>query len=148
MNCFENQADLLPDVAAERSVEMTDDEAMNKIGNDIGVALMKQKCTGFMTLAVKMAGKDNTKEERVRSTIGTFKRIENKGFNYIVLNSEGKEKSFLWFKQFSGSEAFMNSTVRLAGKKLKVTWQETEAYLPAAKGYYQVKEITAIEILQ
>ena len=152
MDCFTSQADLFPDVAAERHVEFTDHEAMNKIGTDIGVNLMKQKCDGFIQLAIKMAQKggansDESDEVETKTSTGVFKRVDNKGFNYIVISSEGSEKSYLWLKQFAGSEAFMEGTTRLAGKKLKITWQEIEVYLPAAKGYYKVKEITAVDIL-
>ncbi|MBD1383927.1 hypothetical protein IDJ75_01440 [Mucilaginibacter rigui] len=152
MDCFTNQVDLLPDVAAERHVEFTDHEAMNKIGTDIGINLMKQKCDGFMQLAIKMAEKsgangDESDEAETKTSTGVFKRVDNKGFNYVVISSEGSEKSYLWLKQFAGSETFMDGTTRLAGKKLKITWQEIEVYLPAAKGYYKVKEITAIDVL-
>ncbi|MEO6633843.1 MAG: hypothetical protein ABIN13_19020, partial [Mucilaginibacter sp.] len=57
------------------------------------------------------------------------------------------EKSFLWLREFPGSDKFMNSPAQLKGKKLKVTWHEMEVYLPQAKGYYKVKEITAIDFL-
>jgi len=148
VDCFSKQVDLFPDVAAERGVEMTDAEAMNKIGTDIGTNLMKQKCEGFMPLAMKMASKgEGTEGVESQSVTGTFKRIDNKGFNYIVINSGGSEKSFIWLRQFSGSEKFMGVITKLIGKKLKITSTEIEVYLPQAKGYYKVKEITAIEFL-
>ena len=79
------------------------------------------------------------------STTGTFKRIDNKGFNYIVITENGNEKSFLWLTQFAGSEKFMDNTTSLTGKNLNVSWKEIEVYLPQAKGYYKVKEITGID---
>jgi len=146
MDCFSGQADLFPDVAAERHVEFTDHDAMKKIGADIGVNLLKQKCDGFMQLAVKMAEKDKEAPE-TQSTTGTFKRIDTKGFNYIVIASEGSERSYLWLRQFPGSEKFTGITTKYIGKSMKITWQEMEVYLPAAKGYYKVKEITAVDVL-
>jgi hypothetical protein len=147
MDCFTQQAEFLPDVAAERGVEMTDDQAMNKIGADIGGNLMKQKCDGFMKLALKMAEKDK-EEPAVQSTTGAFKRIDNKGFNYIVIaDNAGSQKSFLWLHEFAGSDKFTGLTGTLLNKKLKITWHEMEVYLPAAKGYYKVKEITAVDFL-
>ena len=146
MDCFTQQAELIPDVAAEHGVEMTDEDAMHKIGTDIGINLMKQKCEGFMTLALKMSNKDKD-VPLMQSTTGTFKRIDNKGFNYIVIaDNTGSQKSFLWLREFAGSEKF-TGTNALFNKKLKISWKEIEVYLPAAKGYYKVKEITAIDIL-
>ncbi|GGH04135.1 hypothetical protein [Mucilaginibacter phyllosphaerae] len=148
MDCFTRQAEYLPDVAAERGVEMTDDAAMDKIGSDIGANLMKQKCDGFIQLALKMADKGEDAGVATESTTGTFKRIDNKGFNYIVIaDNAGSQKSFLWLQEFKGSDKFAGVTTALLNKKLKVTWQEIEVYLPAAKGYYKVKEITAIDVL-
>ena len=41
----------------------------------------------------------------------------------------------------------MDQPAKYVGKKLKVSWQETEVYIPAAKGYFKIKEITTIELL-
>jgi hypothetical protein len=146
-DCFTQQADLLTDVAEERGVEMTDSEAMKKIGTDIGGNLLKQKCDGFMRLALQMSNKDNRAAEE-QSTTGTFKKVDNKGFNYIVIaDANGSLKSFLWLREFTGSDMFTGDANALLNKKLKISWKEIEVYLPAAKGYYKVKEISAIDIL-
>jgi hypothetical protein len=146
MNCFMNQSSLLVDLSAERNLSMTDKEAMHQLGVDIGKNLLAEKCDGFLKLAVKMANK--TEEKQQQTTSGTYKRIDNKGFNYIVLtDGSGSEKPFLWLRQFGGSEKFINAPATFIGKKLKVSWQDIEIYLPQAKGYYTVKEITAIEVL-
>ena len=148
-DCFTSHADLLTEVAAERNVEFSDNDGMKKIGTDIGVNLMKQKCAGFMQLAMKMSGKSETGSASAKqSSTGTFKRIENKGFNYIVVaDAAGSQKSFLWLREFAGSEKFTGTAAALLNKRVKITWQEMEVYLPSAKGYYKVKEITAIDIL-
>ncbi|MBK0380619.1 type 2 periplasmic-binding domain-containing protein [Mucilaginibacter segetis] len=143
MSCFLNYADLLTDVAEELGLNFTDDAAGEKVGELIGKELMKQKCGAFLKLAAILAKKGDTPV--ALTTTGTFKRIDNKGFNYIVLtDSNGNEKSFLWLRQFPGSEKFIAPTA-LTGKKLTITWQEMEVYLPQAKGYYKVKEITAAD---
>jgi len=38
------------------------------------------------------------------------------------------------------------TTAALAGKRLKIGWKELKVYLPQAKGYYKVKEITSVNI--
>lgn len=144
--CVMAHADLLPDLAAERKVDMTDQNAMRTVGIDLAKNLVKQKCDYFLKLAVKMNSKEV--EEVDRSITGTFKRIDVKGFNYVVITETGKsERSFLWLRQFPNSERFISGTAGLIGKKLKITWQELEVYLPQAKGYYKVKEILNIDIL-
>ncbi|WP_461453499.1 hypothetical protein [Mucilaginibacter sp.] len=148
MKCFLAQSDLLVDLAAEKHVDMEDKQAMHELGVEIGKELVKEKCPGFLTLAVKMSGKTDDDIPPVNAMEGTFKRINNKGFNFIVLtDGSGNEKTFLWLRQFAGSEKFMGETTKYIGKKLKISWQDIEVYLPQAKGYYKVKEITGIEVL-
>ena len=148
MQCFTAHVDLLADVAKEQNAEFTDDEAMNRIGTEIGKNLIKRNCSSFVKLAVIMGQKDGNEATAEQTTTGALKRIDNKGFNYIVLtDNTGNEKSFIWLRQFPGSENFMNGVAKYAGKKVNIKWQEIEVYLPQAKGYYKVKEILSIDIL-
>ncbi|MGN6179460.1 MAG: hypothetical protein ACTHNW_09790 [Mucilaginibacter sp.] len=143
--CINNYLDLLQQLSEERHLDMNSTPDMEKLGVDLAKDLMVMKCSNFMKLATVMAEK--RKEQVKNTTSGTFKRIELKGFNYIVINDAGYERSFLWLEQFPNSEKFMNSTSGLIGKKIKISWHELEVYLPQAKGYYKVKEITGIEFL-
>ena len=144
--CVQKNADLLPDLADEKKVDMTNTTAMRVVGIDLAKNLMKQKCDAFMKLSTAMAQKDV--EDEPSFSTGTFKRVDLKGFNYIVItDGAGSEKSFLWLRQFPGSEKLQVPAVQLINKKLKITWRELEVYLPQAKGYYKVKEISAVELL-
>ncbi|WP_428330398.1 hypothetical protein [Mucilaginibacter sp.] len=145
-DCFTQHSALLIEVAEERKISISDDAEMNKLGTEIGTNLLKQNCSAALKLGMKMSD-DKSGEATESSTQGVVKRIDLKGFNYIVITENGAEKSFLWLRQFTGSEEWMNGTAKLIGKKVKITWQEIEVYLPQAKGYYKVKEITAITIL-
>lgn len=146
--CVGDHLDLLGDFAAERNVDMTDKVAMKKIGVDLAFNLYKMKCENFIKLSTLMAMKTvNNDEHQGDVTIGVFKRMENKGFNYVVItDAKGNEKSFLWLRQFQGSENFMNGIAKYVGKKLSIGWRELEVYLPQAKGYYKVKEIVSLDI--
>ena len=148
-NCFGQHTSLLMKVAEEKHVDINDKESMKLVGHDIGLDLFKINCAAFSQISVKMASGDEEKvADESESTTGKFKRIDLKGFNYIVIaDGNGNEKSFLWLREFQGSDKFMKGTLTLAGKKLKITWHEMEVYLPLAKGYYKVKEITAIDFL-
>jgi len=147
MDCFTKQSDMLVEVTQEKNLSMEDNAAMHSLGVEIAKNLMNEKCAGFMQLAVKMAQKGDAGSE-ASSTEGKFKRIDNKGFNYIIVaGDDNQEKSFLWLEQFSGSENFMSNPASLAGKTLKIDWKEIEVYLPGSKGYYKVKEITGITVL-
>lgn len=147
-NCFNDHLELLAEVAIEENVDLSTNEGQGKVGSLIGVNLLQEKCASFLRLAGIMAKKkDGESAVETQSTTGAFKRIDVKGFNYIVIASKGSERSYLWLKQFPGSETFMGVTTKLVGSKLKITWQEIEVYLPAAKGYYKVKEIIGVDVL-
>lgn len=100
-----------------------------------------------MDISVVMAG-NNLQEENSGITEGQLKWIETKDFSYFIVEDAGKkEKSFLWLRQFPGSEEFINNPAKYAGKKLHIEWQDLEVYLPSAKAYYTVKEVIGIELL-
>lgn len=96
MNCFSEQASLLVEVAEERNIDFTDDVAMNKLGEDLGKNLLTLNCKGFMQLAVKMASDKTEHETETQTTNGTFKRIDNKGFNYIVVTDDMAAKNLFY----------------------------------------------------
>ena len=144
--CFAQRTDLLMKLAREKGIDVANKESMRQIGTDIGKDLLAQNCVAFSKISVKMVQGEREKENKGDNT-GIFKRIDVKGFNYIVISEGGNEKSFIWLKQFPGSEKFINNTVALAGKKIKISWEEIEVYIPQAKGYYKIKEITSIEFI-
>jgi hypothetical protein len=149
-NCVGQHVDILTSLTEERHIEFTNIDAMRGLGMDLAKNLMRQNCPSFMKLSMLMS-KENDKGQSIsesHSTTGSFKRMDSKGFNYLVINDlNNSEKSFLWLRQFPGSEKFMNGVIAMAGKRIKVTWHELEVYLPQAKGYYNVKEITGIDFL-
>lgn len=146
MDCFMKQSALFEDVANERSVQMDDKEGMHQIGVDIGKNLLKMKCDAFMKLAVKMADKSGASEQSLVVS-GIFKRIDTKGFNYIVIaGADHKETSLIWLRQFPGSEKFIDGSAAYIGKNVRIKYQELEVYLPQAKGYYKVKEIVSLNV--
>ncbi len=148
-NCIIVHSDLIMKLAEEKGVSVTDADAMNNIGIKIGKNLFLEKCEAFTQISLKLAGDDKNDDQNVELTIeGTFKRIDQKGFNYFVLNNgQNTETSFIWLKQFPGSENFMGDVTKYKGKKLKIKYDEIEVYLPIAKGYYKVKEILSVDVL-
>ena len=142
--CVERHIDILTELADERHVDIADSKAMEKVGVDLAMSLMKQNCKAFTQLATLMGG-ENDKEKSATES-GNIVRIENRGFNYFIISGpDHKEKSFIWLSQFPGSEKFMNGVTPYVGKKVNIAYREIEVYLPQAKGYYKVKEILSID---
>jgi len=141
---------LLMQVAEKRGVSVSDKAAMEKVGQEMAMELMKQNCTAFVQMSLKMS-KGMVQDEEVvsvSSTSGTLTSVETKDFcKFIVSDSKGKKLSFYWLHYFKNSEKFTDQPAKYVGKKLKVFWQEIEVYVPSAKGYYKIKEITEIQVM-
>jgi len=149
MNCFLNNVNLLMDLAQERNVDFNDQVAMRNLGLEIGKELVKANCTSFVQLSMKMAGDTKTMGSSNGSsgeTGGKLIRVDNKDFRYFVITDAGRrENSFIWLHYFPGSEKFIENAGKYIGKQVKINWQETEVFLPSAKGYFKIKEITGID---
>ncbi|WP_207533243.1 hypothetical protein [Desertivirga arenae] len=149
MNCFSRQASLLIPLATERKVEITDKAAMREVGIDVGKNLLNQNCQAFMTLSMVMAKEEIDKGEtdKAGTTSGKIKRIETKEFNHIVITDQsGKEKTFIWLRQFDGADKFAGNPGDLVGKKVSISWTEIEAYVPSAKAYFPLKEVVKVSM--
>jgi len=143
--CITNHLELFMAVADERKISMDDQDGLTKVGFDIGTSLVKNGCSSFIKLSALIAGQEAKTQEN--ATHGTLKSIDNKGFNYFTIVDVNKsENSFIWLRQFPGSEKFTNGLGAYAGKNVTIKWDEIEVYLPAAKGYYKVKEIVELTL--
>ncbi|MDX5348029.1 MAG: hypothetical protein LPJ89_03265 [Hymenobacteraceae bacterium] len=149
VECIAKQPSLMVKFAEERKVSFSNQAAMRQLGEELGKNLLNTNCPGFMKLTMAMVEHSEGNDEELSGvTYGKLKRIETKDFNYLVVtDDENKEKNFIWLRHFPGSDNFMNNTGKLVGKKLKIDWQEIEVYIPAAKNYYKIKEITGVEVM-
>ena len=141
---------LLMKVAEKRGISITDQAAMEKIGQELAIEMMKQNCNSFVQMSLKMSKSAEVLEEVVdaSSTSGTLSSVETKEFcKFNLTDASGKKTSYYWLHHFKNSEKFIDQPSRYVGKKIKVFWRETEVYVPAAKGYYKIKEITEIQVL-
>jgi hypothetical protein len=148
-NCFvKGNMNLLMQLADERKISVTDQQAMRKIGEEVGMELMRRNCDAFVQISMKMAQESNGERSSFSKTSGTLSAVETKEFCKLVLTeSSGKKSSFYWLHHFTNSEKFVGQPTKYIGKKIKITWQDTEVYLPAMKDYFKIKEIKEIELL-
>jgi hypothetical protein len=150
MTCFVSNAAGVIDLARERKLDFSDQAAMKALGLEVGKELLVQGCTSFVQLSVKMAGAQTPNGVNVGNsevTAGRLVRVDNREFRYLVVaDAANRENTFIWLRYFKGSEKFIEIPDAYIGKPLKIQWQETEVFLPSAKGYFKLKEITGIEV--
>ncbi|WP_210486549.1 hypothetical protein [Rufibacter aurantiacus] len=148
MDCFSQQSNLLLDLADEKKINVTDQSAMRELGIGVGKNLIRENCQGYLKLSVIIAKGSEAGAAVTGTSEGRFKRIDTKEFNYFVLtDNTNNEKSFIWLRQFPGSENFTADVKKFTNNKLKIKWQEIEVYIPSAKNYYKIKEVVGIEVL-
>lgn len=136
------------ELMAEFGYTTLDGESGRKIGEEIGKKLLK-RCPKFVDFSVKMAEEKEppTVEETIGNSQGTITKVVSPQFTEItVKDAAGRETTFYWLRYFKGSEKFESAAVNI-GKKVKLTWTETEFYLPKAHGYFKIKEIKSIDFL-
>ncbi|WP_205501739.1 hypothetical protein [Rufibacter psychrotolerans] len=98
VDCFSQQLSLMVQYAEEKNVEISDQAAMKKVGEEVAKNLFKDNCQSFIALSVKMA-KANEAGSLAGTTEGTLKRIDTKDFNYFILTDDkNNEKSFIWLR--------------------------------------------------
>ncbi len=145
MDCFTQQTNLVVKMAEERGADITDRAAMRELGVGIGKNLLNINCPNYVVLSTRMA--ENASGENTGTTEGKLKRIDTKDFNYFVMTDlDNNEKSFIWLRQFPGSEQFMNVTGKTKNEKVRIGWREIEVFIPSAKNYYKIKEVVSLEL--
>ena len=152
--CFtEGNMNLLMKVAQERGIDITDQNGMQKIGQEVGVLLFKQGCEPFIKFSMKYAGAHKTvvDEEVIDHPVisGTITAIETKEFSrFIVTDKSGKKQTLYWIHRFDNSDKFISQPSKYIGKKIQAAYEEKEVYNPTTKSYIKIKELYGIEFAQ
>src|SRR5690606_3010897 len=95
----------------------------------------------------KMA--DDEDEDDVPSTYtisGKITKVEGADLiTYHIKSDDGKTYKVVWYRNFEGSEELVDDPKSIVGKKVTITVEDVECYIPKAKGYYSVKEIRRLK---
>jgi hypothetical protein len=146
MSCFMTEGlDLLMKYAEEKKVSLTDQEAMQKLGNSIGMELAK-KCPAMMQLAINSAMAEDTSAGSGSSKIITEATSETEG-TIVSLNTtefpasiQLKQKNGVVKKIFLVSEFYTDddnfyNTGYLPGKKVVAEISSQKIFIPSKKKF-------------
>lgn len=150
-----------PTTLDKLNIDMGDQTAMYDFGEKVG-GLMALNCPVFMNKIMEMMTEDDSellemiKENEGDGSTKDFGTVEGKfvkisGDKFatvIIKDDNGKQQELIWLKYFENSELLIESPQKMKGKRLKIDYTEYESYLPAAKGYYKIKEIKKLEIVE
>lgn len=135
-------------LAQERNIEMTDQEAMQKLGMEIGMDLAKSDCKIMSTIMLKMAQENiNATSEKVEGGLvkGTVQNVEVKDFVYVTVLSGAKSTQLVWSDFVNNGDTYAKNLLSLKSKALQFSYTEKEVYSTRSKSYITVKMITGLK---
>jgi hypothetical protein len=146
MSCFMSEGlDLLMKYAQEKKVSLTDQAAMQKLGNEIGMELAK-KCPAMMQLAISSAMAEDSAGGGASKMIGDAETSETEG-TIVSLNTtefpasiQLKQKNGTVKKLFLVSEFYTDddnfyNTSYLPGKKVVAEISSQKIFIPSKKKF-------------
>ena len=146
MSCFMSDGlELLMKYAQEKKVTMTDQQAMQKLGNEIGMELAK-KCPAMMQLAINSAIADTSEGSGISKIVSEGETSETQG-TIVSLNTtefpasiQLKQKSGAVKKVYLVSEFYTDddnfyNTGYLPGKKVVAEISAQKIFIPAKKKF-------------
>jgi len=137
-------------LAQERNIDLTDAEAMQKLGTEIGMDLVKADCKAMNAIMLKMAeGQIKSgapdEQDKVLDASGTVTNVVISDFAYITVLSGTKSVQLVWSDFVKGGNTFAKNLLSLKNKKHGFSYTEKEVYSTKAKAYITVKMITSVE---
>ena len=146
MSCFMSDGlELLMKYAQEKKVTMTDQQAMQKLGNEIGIELAK-KCPAMMQLAINSAIADTSEGSGISKIVSEGATSETQG-TIVSLNTtefpaslQLKQKSGAVKKVYLVSEFYTDddnfyNTGYLPGKKVVAEISSQKIFIPSKKKF-------------
>jgi hypothetical protein len=146
MSCFMSDGlELLMKYAQEKKVTMTDQQAMQKLGNEIGMELAK-KCPAMMQLAINSAIADTSEGSGISKIVSEGETSETQG-TIVSLNTtefpasiQLKQKSGAVKKVYLVSEFYTDddnfyNTSYLPGKKVVAEISSQKIFIPSKKKF-------------
>jgi hypothetical protein len=140
-------------LAEERNIEMTDNEAMRKLGMEVGMELAKSDCKIINTIMLKIAeekmgSSDKEKVEAIKEeTIikGTVQNVEVKEFVYVTVLSGAKSVQLVWSDLVANGNSYAKDLLSLKNKSVEFLYSSKDVYNTKLKSYVTVKMITEIK---
>lgn len=127
-------------------------EAMSSLGEQIGMK-MAFKCPAILMKVAAIETQVEVKPlaaAQVEELTGTLKAIDSSGeFAQItVLDDAGRTHKLLWLRYFKGDTRLINEPSKVINAKVRLKYENVEAYSPKAKEYFNRKEIRELEFLR
>jgi hypothetical protein len=137
---------------------MTDQDAMKKMGMDLGMRLAT-KCPKFMELSMQaMSNGNKSAASKIKinedpsanddaSLSGTLLTVNAGDITTLsVSESKGKTTKFYWLEYFENADDLKTNSKKYINKKVTVSYTEKSVYDFVRKNYKTIKVITSIDL--
>lgn len=151
MCMFTNASPYMEALQKEEGIDITDQASFQKVGEKVGQKL----ATGCPKLFGKMmelysSEVETTTSSEVRQVFlaeGQFVAVQDGPMAvFQIKTADGKVTPFLWLQAFEGSKAFQTNASAMAGKSLKVFYEEQELFQAKTGTYQKYKVVQKVEI--
>jgi hypothetical protein len=136
-------------LAQERNIDFSDQDAMQKLGAEIGMDLVKADCKAMNSLMVQIAQSkldDKPGEAKETNMVkGLVQNVTPGEFVYVTVLSGAKSTQLTWSDYVTGGDNYVKNFALLKNRTLQFTYTAKEVYSPKAKAYINVKMIIAVK---
>ncbi len=141
----------LSQLQAEENIQLSDQASMQQLGQKIGVKLAAA-CPDLFSKMMELYSDDPALQSEVsvrelKVEEGLFQSVAENGITSLVMKNGSQDRSFLCLESFEGASLLGNAGSALAGKKIRVTYEEKELYSLQVNGYQIKRVVTKIEIV-
>jgi hypothetical protein len=148
----------LEDIERIYGGDMTDQDAMKKMGTDLGMRLAT-KCPKFMELSMQAMSSGNksfeskikkldTPTDNSEATLsGTLMAVNAGDITTLSISeSKGKTTKVYWLEYFDNADELKTNNKKYLNKKVNVGYTEKSVYDFVRKNYKIIKVITSIDL--
>lgn len=118
------------------------------VGEKLGVKMVTVCPDLVIKLGQSKISDDEDEDDRASTYTISGKVAKAEGadlITYHIKADDGKTYKVVWYRNFEGSEDLVDDPKSIVGKKVTVTVEDVECYIPKAKGYYSVREIRKLK---
>jgi len=155
--CFVgNGLDLLMKYAKEQNIEISDQDAMQKLGLGLGMDLVKM-CPVVMELSMDIAKKGmktDTAErtispvemEAVTEKDGTIEALHTATYpaSIELRQTNGTVKKLFLISEFYTADEKFYNTAYMTGKKVKIGFSKQKVFMPASKKFEEIEVVYSL----
>ena len=153
VKCMLDSAGTLMADIMSKTEDMDGQDAGEALGKELAVQMLKQNCSSFIQLSLKLAGEDKeskTVSDKIAATgnlSGTVLTVGETEFLSLVVQTEtGRKQTLYYFDYVPNSDDWLKNPKGLVGKKVTIGFKDNEFYRPSLKTFVSIKQLVSLSV--